>query len=66
MKLDVLAIGSHPDDVELGCGATLALLSQRGLDVGILHLTRHVLNHIVVNHLNGGGWVYGPNVLLSI
>lgn len=40
MKLDVLAIGSHPDDVELGCGGTLALLSRQGLKVGILHLTR--------------------------
>ena len=24
MKLDILAIGAHPDDVELGCAATLA------------------------------------------
>lgn len=40
MKLDVLAIGSHPDDVELGCGGTLALMSRQGLRVGILHLTR--------------------------
>ena len=40
MKLDVLAIGSHPDDVELGCGGTVALLAQRGSKVGILHLTR--------------------------
>lgn len=40
MKLDVLAIGSHPDDVELGCGATLALLARQGKKVGILHLTR--------------------------
>jgi len=24
MKLDILAIGAHPDDVELGCGGTLA------------------------------------------
>lgn len=39
MKLDVLAVGPHPDDVELGCGATLALLAQRGLKVGVLHLT---------------------------
>jgi len=39
MKLDVLAIGSHPDDVELGCGGTLALLSGQGLKVGILNLT---------------------------
>ncbi|MES1242802.1 MAG: bacillithiol biosynthesis deacetylase BshB1 [Acidobacteriota bacterium] len=40
MKLDVLAIGSHPDDVELACGGTLALLARQGKKVGILHLTR--------------------------
>ncbi len=39
-NLDVLAIGAHPDDVELGCGATLALLAGRGRRVGIAHLTR--------------------------
>lgn len=40
MKLDVLAIGSHPDDVELGCGGTLALLASQGRKVGIVHLTQ--------------------------
>ena len=40
MKLDVLAIGAHPDDVELGCGGTVALLARQGRRVGILHLTR--------------------------
>jgi bacillithiol biosynthesis deacetylase BshB1 len=40
MKLDVLAIGAHPDDAELGCGGTLALLAGQGRKVGILHLTR--------------------------
>ena len=39
-QLDLLAIGPHPDDVELGCGATLALAASQGLRVGILHLTR--------------------------
>lgn len=38
--VDVLAIGAHPDDVELGCGATLAKLIASGRRVGILHLTR--------------------------
>jgi N-acetylglucosamine malate deacetylase 1 len=40
VKLDVLAIGAHPDDVELGCGGTLALLVRQGRKVGVLHLTR--------------------------
>ena len=39
-SLDVLAIGAHPDDVELACGGTLALLAERGRRVGIAHLTR--------------------------
>ncbi|HEV8237893.1 MAG TPA: bacillithiol biosynthesis deacetylase BshB1 [Thermoanaerobaculia bacterium] len=38
-SVDVLAIGAHPDDAELGCGGTLALLAQRGKRVGLLHLT---------------------------
>ena len=40
MKLDILAIGAHPDDVELGCGATIAKEIARGKKVGILDLTR--------------------------
>jgi N-acetylglucosamine malate deacetylase 1 len=40
MKLDILAIGAHPDDVELGCGATLAKEIAHGKKVGILDLTR--------------------------
>ncbi|HEX2162954.1 MAG TPA: PIG-L family deacetylase, partial [Thermoanaerobaculia bacterium] len=37
--LDVLAVGAHPDDAELGCGGTLAKLAAAGRRVGILHLT---------------------------
>ncbi|MGB7787015.1 MAG: bacillithiol biosynthesis deacetylase BshB1 [Salinimicrobium sp.] len=40
MKLDILAIGAHPDDVELSCSATLAKEIARGKKVGILDLTR--------------------------
>lgn len=40
MKLDVLAIGAHPDDVELSCGGTIAKEVARGKRVGILDLTR--------------------------
>lgn len=40
MKLDILAIGAHPDDVELSCAATLAKEIDKGKKVGILDLTR--------------------------
>ena len=40
MKLDILAIGAHPDDVELGCGATLAKEVSNGKKIGIIDLTR--------------------------
>ncbi len=40
MKLDILAIGSHPDDIELGCGATIAKEVHSGKKVGIIDLTR--------------------------
>ncbi len=40
MKVDILAIGAHPDDVELGSGATLAKEVSRGKTIGILDLTR--------------------------
>lgn len=40
MKLDILAFGAHPDDVELGCGATIAKEVALGKKVGIVDLTR--------------------------
>ncbi|MCD8439184.1 bacillithiol biosynthesis deacetylase BshB1 [Tenacibaculum finnmarkense] len=40
MKLDILAFGAHPDDVELGCGATIAKEIASGKKVGIVDLTR--------------------------
>ncbi len=40
MKLDILAFGAHPDDVELGCGATLAKEISLGKKVGVIDLTR--------------------------
>ena len=40
MKIDVLAIGAHPDDVELGCGGTIAKLISEGKKVAILDLTQ--------------------------
>ncbi|MEC9209912.1 MAG: bacillithiol biosynthesis deacetylase BshB1 [Bacteroidota bacterium] len=40
MKLDILAFGAHPDDVELGCGGTIIKEVQNGKKVGIIDLTR--------------------------
>ncbi len=40
MKIDILAFGAHPDDVELGCGGTLAKAVASGKKVGIIDLTR--------------------------
>ncbi|MEZ4788132.1 MAG: bacillithiol biosynthesis deacetylase BshB1 [Flavobacterium haoranii] len=39
-KLDILAFGAHPDDVELGCSGTLAKEISLGKKVGIIDLTR--------------------------
>ena len=40
VKLDILAFGAHPDDVELGCSGTLAKEVSLGKKVGIIDLTR--------------------------
>jgi bacillithiol biosynthesis deacetylase BshB1 len=36
----IMAIGIHPDDVEIGCGGTVALCAARGEDVTVVDLTR--------------------------
>ena len=40
MKLDLLAIAPHPDDVELTCGGTMIKMAQAGYTTGILDLTK--------------------------
>jgi N-acetylglucosamine malate deacetylase 1 len=40
LKLDILAIGVHPDDVELGCSGTLLNEAKAGKKIGILDLTQ--------------------------
>jgi LmbE family N-acetylglucosaminyl deacetylase len=39
MQLDLIAVGAHPDDVEIACGGTLANLALKGYKVGIVDLT---------------------------
>jgi N-acetylglucosamine malate deacetylase 1 len=40
VKLDILAFGAHPDDVELGAGGTVAKHVHLGFKVGIVDLTQ--------------------------
>ncbi|MFN8008753.1 MAG: bacillithiol biosynthesis deacetylase BshB1 [Terriglobia bacterium] len=40
MKLDALAIGAHPDDIELFVGGTLAKLASLGRKAGVVDLVR--------------------------
>lgn len=40
MKLDILAFGAHPDDVELSCSGTIAKEVSLGKKIGIIDLTR--------------------------
>ena len=39
IELDVIAVGAHPDDIEIACGGTLARLARSGYKVGIVDLT---------------------------
>src|ERR1700722_10104333 len=40
IKLDVLAVAVHPDDVELGCAGTLLMEKRNGKKTGVVDLTR--------------------------
>ncbi|KKI88765.1 deacetylase [Bacillus sp. SA1-12] len=43
-KLDILAIGAHPDDVEIGMGGTIAKYTNKGYKIGICDLTKSELS----------------------
>ena len=57
--LDVLAVAPHPDDLEITCGGTLALLVKQGHRVGMLDLTttpqdRRTIGELVIEPLPAG------------
>jgi len=39
IQLDVVFTAPHPDDLEIGCGGTIALLAKQGYKVGMVHMT---------------------------
>ena len=51
MKLDILAFGAHPDDIELGCGGTILKHINAGYSVGIIDLTKGSLELEVIKIL---------------
>jgi hypothetical protein len=40
MKLDILAFGAHPDDIEISAGGTIISEVRQGKKVGLIDLTR--------------------------
>ncbi|MFD0693800.1 PIG-L deacetylase family protein [Paenibacillus sp. GCM10027628] len=48
-KMNVLAIGCHPDDLEIGCGGTLAKLASQGHHVTMVHVANGDKGHVVIS-----------------
>ena len=46
--MNILAIGSHPDDIEIGCGGTLILYARVGHKVSICNIANGNLGHAVI------------------
>ena len=46
--MNVLAIGCHPDDVEIACAGTLAKCVKRGDKVIVAHLCNGSLGHVII------------------
>ena len=46
--MNVLAIGCHPDDIEINCAGTLAKCVKRGDNVTVCHVCNGNLGHVVI------------------
>lgn len=46
--MNILAIGCHPDDLEIGCGGTLALYAEKGHTVFMCHVANGDMGHAVI------------------
>ena len=58
--MNVLAVGCHPDDLEIACGGTLAKYVDQGADVYMCHVANGNMGHVEIlpeplaNLLSGG------------
>ena len=52
--MNILAIGPHPDDLEYGCGGTLAKLSRAGKNVSLLVMTKGEMGGAAAVRLRSG------------
>ena len=46
--MNILAIGAHPDDIEIGCGGTLAIYAARGHHVISCHVANGDMGHVQI------------------
>lgn len=46
--MNVLAVGCHPDDLEIGCGGTLAKYAKQGHKVFMCHVANGCMGHMVI------------------
>ncbi len=46
--MNILAVGCHPDDLEIGCGGTLALYSGQGHNVFMCHVANGDMGHTLI------------------
>ena len=46
--MKVLAIGAHPDDIEIACSGTLAKCVKRGDEVTVCHVSSGNLGHVII------------------
>ncbi len=70
-RLDILAFGAHPDDVEIGAGGILAKHAEQGLAVGICDLTFAELSsngnpHLRQEEANNAKEILGITVRLNL
>ena len=47
--MNILAVGCHPDDLEIGCGGTLARFAQMGHRITMCHVANGNMGHVILS-----------------